>query len=170
MGKSSIILLLIIISLFSISVYFILNKPKPTSVSQDDKSYRSDLRHDAKISIGSSEISVQIAKTSEEKAKGLSGKNFLAEDEGMIFIFINKTYPAFWMIDMNFPIDIIWISEDTIIHIDENVPPPEAKQDKKDLPLYKPPKAINYVLEVSAGFSQKNGIKVGDKVDLTNLK
>jgi uncharacterized protein len=170
MSKSYIIVLLITISLLSISAYFIFDKPKPASVLRNNKTYQTELRHDAKILIGSSEISVQTAKTSEEKAKGLSGKKFLNEDEGMVFVFLNKTYPAFWMIDMNFPIDIIWISEDTIVHIDENVPPPEPEQNEKNLPLYRPPEAINYVLEVNAGFSQKNGIKVGDKVDLTNLK
>ena len=113
---------------------------------------------------------VTVAKTASEKSKGLSGREDLAENHGMIFIFTPKTYPAFWMKDMNFALDIIWISDDTIVHIDENVPPPGKDQKDNELPLYRPPEAVNYVLEVNAGFSQNNGIKVGDKIDLTGLK
>jgi uncharacterized protein len=167
MRKRYILVLIISVSMFA-AVYFFLNKPK--SILPKNENYITQIKHDTKIKIASQEISVQVARTPEEKSKGLSRKLTLSENEGMIFLFPSKTYPSFWMKDMNFGIDIIWISDDTVIHIDKSVPPPIPGQKDEELPLYRPPEPVNYVLEVNSGFSQKYGIDIGDKVDLTSLK
>ena len=83
----------------------------------------------------------------------------------MLFIFDQKYQPSFWMFDMNFPLDIIWISDDVIVDIDRNVPIPKPNTLDYQLPLYTPEKPINYVLEVNAGFCEKNSIEVGDSVE-----
>lgn len=158
-NKYLIAICLIIIS-FLVFQYFNSNNKNPTNT----------IVPVAKVIVSGKQIDVAVARTAQEKANGLSGKTYLAEDEGIIFVFPQKTYPSFWMVDMNFALDIIWISDNTIIHIDENVPPPKNGQKNQDLPLYKPPKAINYVLEVNAGFANENHIKVGDKVELSNLE
>lgn len=163
--------ILVLVFIF-VLVHIIAEKPDPyidshiQNVKQKSQTIRSEIKHDAIIKINEVEITIQTANTTNERAKGLSGKAFLGENEGMIFTFSQKTYPAFWMKDMNFALDIIWILNDTIIHIDENVPSPKPEQNESDLPLYKPPKAVNYVLEVNAGFCQRNGIKVGDSVEI----
>lgn len=150
--------------------YYLFKKPQTFTYPQNYDKGVSTLKHESKVKIGLKEVDLEIVDTPQEKAKGLSGKPSISGDEGMLFIFNNKSYPSFWMKDMNFAIDIIWISDDTIVQIDENVPHPSYDQNDKELPLYRPPIAINYVLEVSAGFSKNNGIKVGDRIDLTNLK
>jgi uncharacterized membrane protein (UPF0127 family) len=131
---------------------------------------QSQITHDVIINISGNEINAQVAQTPTEKARGLSGKTHLAQNEGMIFTFQNKTRPSFWMKDMNFALDIIWILDNKIVHIDKDVQPPNPDQKETSLPLYTPPKAINYVLEVNAGYAQKHGIKVGDSVDFSNLE
>lgn len=157
-----------ILILILASLYFF---NKPNSKTQNiNLASQNQNKTQKSIKINDTEIFVEIAKTIEEKAKGLSERTNLPENQGMIFIFPYKTYPSFWMIDMKIPLDIIWISDNTIIQIDENIQPPESSTKNEELPLYKPSGAINYVLEVNAGFSQKMGIAVGDNVDLTNLK
>lgn len=76
----------------------------------------------------------------------------------------NAGKPAFWMKDMKFDLDLIWIREGKIIGITPNVPHPNSPSDK--LPTYSPPSEINMVLEVNAGWSEKYRVEVGDEVRL----
>ena len=149
-----------------LAVFFFSDIKDSPQIPENDSKVLNSLNHESKIKIGEKEINVEIADTLHEKDKGLSGKTHISDDEGMLFIFTPKTYPGFWMKNMNFAIDIIWISDNTIVQIDENIPPPPPDRKDSDLTLYRPPKAVNFVLEVNAGFSQKNSIKVGDSVKI----
>lgn len=120
-----------------------------------------------KITVGETEIYVDIASTREEKAKGLSGRKNLGENEGMLFIFENKSRPSFWMKDMLIPIDIIWITDNKIVGIEKNVPNPQLTTPDSQLKLYSPHEGIDYVLEVNAGFSEMHAIETGNTVDLS---
>lgn len=111
-------------------------------------------------------IPVQIANNDKDRTQGLSNRNSLAQNEGMLFTFPENSRPFFWMKDMLFSIDIIWINEGKIVHIDQDVPKPEPNTPDYKLPLYSPPTKINYVLEVNAGFTQKYGIKTSDIVEI----
>ena len=122
-----------------------------------------------KITINNTVIYVELAIAPEEKQRGLSGSK-LQENQGMLFVFDNKTIPSFWMKDMLIPLDIIWIEDTKIVQIDENVPAPNSGEPDTNLRLYQPLAPINYVLEVNAGFSEKHGIKVGDAVDLSGIR
>jgi len=117
-----------------------------------------------KVSIGKVDIFVEIADTPEKQVKGLAGRKSLKENEGMLFLFPEEGYKTFWMKGMLIPIDIIWINKDQIVHIDENVLPPNTDTPNHKLNLFTSPYPVDKVLEVHTGFSQKNGIKVGDKV------
>src|SRR3989304_6446445 len=71
----------------------------------------------AQVVIAGTTINVEIAQTEAEREQGLSGHKPLADDEGMLFIFDKPGYHGFWMKDMLFSIDIIWISADKkIVH------------------------------------------------------
>jgi uncharacterized membrane protein (UPF0127 family) len=119
------------------------------------------------VIISGIKIRVDIANTPTLQTKGLSGRESLAEDQGMLFVFSSEAKQFFWMKDMLFPIDIIWINkEKEIVYIDENTPVPEANTPDYKLPLYSSPKPVSYVLEVNADFCQKNNIKVGDNVEI----
>jgi uncharacterized membrane protein (UPF0127 family) len=116
------------------------------------------------VKIGGVNIPVELADTEEKRRQGLSGKTSLPENDGMLFIFDPKSNPNFWMKNMNFPIDIIWISDKKVVRIDKNAEPEPNTPDEK-LKLYYSPGEIDHVLEVNAGFSDKNGLMIGDNVE-----
>ncbi len=112
----------------------------------------------AKIIINNSEIEVELADTQEKRIQGLSGREFLDEDKGMFFIFDEVGEYSFWMKDMNFSIDIIWIGEDLeIVGIEENISPESFPRS------FLPPMPIKYVLETNVGWAEKNNIQIGDE-------
>jgi len=115
------------------------------------------------VKISDNQIEVEIADSSDERSKGLSGRNSLDEGKGMLFVLEQKnTRPGFWMKGMKMPIDIIWINDEKIIQIDSEVPYPD--DNANEFPSYFPKSDIDYVLEVPSGYSNKTGIKEGDQV------
>ena len=120
--------------------------------------------------VGDAEVEVKYANSKSERANGLSNVESLPENSGLLFIFEEpQTQPSFWMKDMNFPIDIIWISADKVVQIDYDVPPPEPNTPDNELTVYSPKQPVDYVLEVNGGFSSKNNIEVGNSVVLPNV-
>ncbi|MDQ5930917.1 MAG: uncharacterized protein QG674_81 [Patescibacteria group bacterium] len=109
--------------------------------------------YDALISIGSKTIPVTIADTEEERNLGLSGTKSLNPDTGKLFVFDSEGVYGFWMKDMSYDIDIIWIDSDfRVIAINKAV-------SKDSYPeIFLPPKEVSYVLEVPSGFSTDNNI------------
>ena len=113
------------------------------------------------VKIGNNVIKVQIADNPDTYAKGLSGRDSLATDEGMLFVFERPAQPGFWMKDMKFPIDIVWISQDKkIVAIT-----PSLGVDSYPA-TFRPPEPVLYVLEVNAGISARNGWLAGDSVEI----
>lgn len=115
------------------------------------------------IKIDTTEINIEIAKTNDERSKGLSNRTSLNENTGMIFVFPKNSKPVFWMKDTKIPLDIIWINDNKIIGIDKNVEPELGILDAK-LKKYPAPDDVDYVLEVNAGFSDKNNIKLDQTI------
>jgi uncharacterized membrane protein (UPF0127 family) len=100
-----------------------------------------------------------VSASNEQKTKGLSVKDELAEKEAMLFVFDNEAQHTFWMKDMKFPIDIIWIdSNKTVVHIEHNLQPCSSEL---LCPTYKPTDDSLYVLETIGGFAKKHGIVEG---------
>lgn len=117
------------------------------------------------VKIGDTSIKAEVAKTEAEREKGLSGREKLEKNSGMLFVIDGgKTSPTFWMKGMKFSIDIIWIKSGRIIQIDKKVEAPGVGTPDNKLKLYNPKSAVDYVLEVNPGFSDLNNIKVGDTV------
>lgn len=114
----------------------------------------------SKVRIGSNVFTVDVAVTSIEKMKGLSGRESLAANHGMLFVYDHKEQYEFWMRRMKFPLDFIWIADRTIIDISENITPPTSIFPA----IVKPQSGADKVLEVSAGTIQSAGIKIGDTV------
>ncbi|QQS22681.1 DUF192 domain-containing protein [bacterium] len=127
-----------------------------------------DKLYSTPVQIGNNKLLVQIADTDSLRQKGLSGTKRLTHNQGMLFDFTNTANrrPSFWMKDMNFSIDIIWIKDNKIIGIEKSVPAPEINTPDYELKTYSPPGSITHVLEVNAGWSDQNGISVGDKIEL----
>ncbi len=114
------------------------------------------------IDFGSVRVKTELALTQAEHSMGLSGRESLAEGDGMFFVFDKPGNYSFWMKDMNFPIDIIWLDQDLkIVHIKHNASPIYYPE------LYEPGVPALYVLEVVSGFAEKNNLKVGDMASFT---
>lgn len=107
-------------------------------------------------------ISVTFATANDEQAKGLSGCSSIELGQGMYFSFSQKTDAVFWMKDMIIPIDIIWISDNKVIKIEHNVPVPLDN----NLIKYRPPFAVDAVLEIGAGHADNYGITEGATVQI----
>lgn len=113
----------------------------------------------SRIKIKDTSVNVEIVKTAEAQARGLSGRENLQEDEGMLFDFEKPDVYYFWMKDMKFPIDIIWFDENRkIIYIEKNITPESYPQS------FGPDQNAKYVLEVVSGFTEKYNIKIGDEI------
>lgn len=119
---------------------------------------------ETKIQVGSNIINVELADTPAERARGLSGRDSLATDSGMLFVFPESKKYQFWMKGMKIPIDIIFINGGKVVDFLKNVPPPQPNQKDADLPLLQPTTAVDMVLEVSSGYIDQKGIVVGDNV------
>lgn len=121
------------------------------------------------FTIGRTQMSVWISDTPQKLSQGLSGKSSLPDDVGMLFIFPKQDIrPTFWMKDMYFDIEIIWINDGKISQI-TSASAPESSTPDQYLKLYVPADPIDMVLEVNTGFSQKYNIKPGDRIKVPSL-
>ncbi|MBP6060784.1 MAG: DUF192 domain-containing protein [Candidatus Pacebacteria bacterium] len=112
------------------------------------------------VTIGGETIKVELAETPAERAQGLSGRKNLAGDTGLLFIFEKPGHYPFWMKDMNFPIDIIWISRNNQIVFIEKTATRESYPKNFGGEV-----ESSYVLEVVAGFADKHNLAIGDQVE-----
>lgn len=109
------------------------------------------------IKIGGVDMVVTLARTEEERQQGLSDTESLPAMTGKLFIFEQPARYGFWMKDMNYAIDIIWIDENyKVVHIEESVSPDTFPES------FKPSAPALYVLETNAGFSQQYSVRKGD--------
>lgn len=103
------------------------------------------------------EIWVEVAKTPEERSRGLMGRKHLGKDEGMLFIFETEDYHGFWMKNTLIPLSIAFLDRDCqIVWITDMKP--------LTLDSHVPPNPIRYALEMNKGWFSSNGIKAGDVV------
>lgn len=121
------------------------------------------------VQINENVLKVEIADTKDKRSKGLGGKEKLASDEGMLFIFPELKKHSFWMKGLKFPLDFIWIKGNSIVDIIKDVPPPGEGQKDEDLPIYLPITEVDKVLEVNAQTVDRLGIKVGDDITISDI-
>lgn len=118
------------------------------------------------VRVGDEEFTVELAVTREEQIQGLSDRPSLAPHTGMLFIYKQQSRHDFWMKNMHFPLDMIWISADcTVADASLNVPPPGPDQTLDQLPLYSSGAPVKYVLEINGGEAAANGIQPGVGVE-----
>lgn len=112
-------------------------------------------------------LAVEIADTVAKRGIGLGGRENLATDSGMLFVFEKEGTYQFWMKGLNFPLDFIWIRDGTVVDILPEVPNPSPGQSDESLPRLEPVVPVDKVLEVNSGYAQRYGIDVGDKIELS---
>lgn len=116
---------------------------------------RATLNRDKIIFIGDCKFDIEIVKTPDARRKGLSNRNNLCVDCGMFFKFFQEGAYGFWMKDMRFPIDLIWLKNGRVVGFVKNF----SEISKKTIT---PPELINQVLELNAGKIDRCNIKIGD--------
>jgi|GEM_PF-576394 len=137
---------------------FLIFKPSQTGWSDTDQ---------AIIAFPRGTITAEVASSTLKQYRGLSGHAPLAKDTGMLFVFGNAHKYPFVMRGMTFPLDFIWLVDNRVADIDENIPPPTPG---KSAQIVEPREPITMVLEVPAGTINRLAIHVGDSVAITQEK
>jgi uncharacterized membrane protein (UPF0127 family) len=106
-------------------------------------------------------INLEAATTTAEQEHGLSDRPSLSPDQGMLFIFPTPGFYQFWMINMSFPLDMIWLDQNfKVVGIKKDATPASYPT------TFSPDAPASYVIEVNAGFVDEYGIKEGETLDI----
>ncbi len=114
----------------------------------------------ATVKIKQTEFIVDLAITPKEKTRGLSFRKTVLPKHGMLFVYENKDKYPFWMKDMQFPLDFVWIDGNIIVDVTKNVPPANSES----MQVVKPNTPVNKILEINAGEIDTYNIQIGDTV------
>ena len=116
----------------------------------------------SEIEVNGKKFQVEIADTNEERMRGLSNRESLDKESGMLFVFNGPGLHSFWMKDMSFALDFVWIRSGEVVEITRNVFPAD----------YQPPNVlsskekVDMILEINAGEAERFGLEVGDGTKL----
>lgn len=111
------------------------------------------------VHIGGRNVQVTVVDTPASRERGLSGRSGLASDEGMLFVFPSDGKYGFWMKDMRFPIDIVWLSgRGEVLDMRTSVSPASYPA------VFEPKAPARFVLELPAGFTDAYTVRIGDEV------
>lgn len=122
-----------------------------------------DQRRFADLPLDDQYYSVILSETPAQIKQGLSYRESIGAD-GMLFLFERETQPVFWMYEMRFPLDFIWIRNNEVVDIQQNVQPPRPETPDSQIARVQPNQPVTAVLEVPAGFIEKKSIKIGTRV------
>lgn len=105
------------------------------------------------------ELTVEVPETMEDFRRGLSHRDDLPEDRGMLFVFPQDTETTFWMKDTSIPLSIAFIAADGVIVGIRDMEPFSTE-------LHSSPQPYRYAVEVNQGWFQEHGLEVGDRVEI----
>ena len=112
----------------------------------------------------------EVVDTPALRSRGLSGRESLTQQTGMLFVFQTGRASTFWMKEMMFALDFVWIGVDcTVVDTTLDVPPPEPGTPTSALPLYSSADPAAYTFEINAGEVVRHGIEVGDEVRFSRI-
>lgn len=114
------------------------------------------------VRVGAAEVGAEIADSEAERRRGLSGRDDLPEDRGMLFVYRDRAVRSYWMKGVRFPLDIIWIDRGRVTGIEADVPVPQGQT-----PIYSSPTPADRVLEVRGGWAARHGVEPGDRVEVS---
>jgi len=116
-------------------------------------------------------LDVQVAETDAQKSRGLMFQKQLPYDQGMIFVFQDKQVVPIWMLNMQFPLDVIWFdATGNVVHIEKNVAPCKSPIETATCTVENGGgKNAKYVLEVTAGFVEKFNITENSKLKIISI-
>jgi len=106
-------------------------------------------------------VTAEVVSKLQDMELGLMNRPGMKQDHGMLFVFDSDGQRAFWMKNMHFSLDILWINrEGRIVYIGRNIPACSADP----CPVYAPAEAARWVLELNSGYTASHGWKLGDKI------
>jgi uncharacterized membrane protein (UPF0127 family) len=143
----AIVLGVLFVNMVSNNIHFPFSQPKSTAV------------------IDGHTFHVKVATTQQDQEQGLSDTPSLPTDQGMLFVFQKPDFYGFWMRNMNYPLDIIYIQNNKIVSIAQNVSKP--KDPTSPLPVYKPSDPADKVLEINGGLTNTYHISIHDTVSIS---
>ena len=116
-------------------------------------------------------LQVEIADTDPARTRGLMFHDKLPYDKGMIFVFDDEQVRSMWMLNMQFPLDVIWFdSKGDVVHIEKNVAPCKSAIETMTCTFQNAEsKKAKYVLEVTAGFVDKFNITEESKLQIISI-
>lgn len=158
-----------------IILFFIRTQPSPphplsTAVREGEQQQKQDNPNltktpTKKIILKNKEINLLVVQTPDETMWGLSDFPSLPPDTGMMFIFLRPGIYSFWMKDMRFSLDMIWLDSDNrVVTIHENISPDTYYKNPSE--LFLPTSPASAVIEVPSGFVEKNNLSVGDRLQI----
>ncbi len=113
------------------------------------------------VKVGGADFRVELAITPEQQIKGLSLRPSLSPGAGMLFVYRHQSRYRFWMKDMQFHLDIVWIGPDCDVVDGTLNAEPEPDLEPQQLARYTPEVPAQYVLEINAGQAGASGIEAG---------
>jgi uncharacterized membrane protein (UPF0127 family) len=112
-------------------------------------------------------VSLEVVSKPKDLEHGLMDRPSMDMDKGMLFVFQKDDKYPFWMKNMHFSLDIVWINRDKeIVYVAGDIP----ACTKDPCPVYTPDEPARYVLEVHAGYADIHGWNPGDKVELNDIQ
>ena len=112
------------------------------------------------VMLGNTLFTLEVADTFALHERGLSYRQSLAPQTGMLFVFDTPGMYYFWMKDMNFPIDIIWLDQNKkVVHIEHSLSPSTYPDS------FGPETPTQYVIEIPAGEAKQANFVIGDTVN-----
>ena len=122
------------------------------------------------VEINDGKFEVEVADTPWLRDRGLRGRSYLPEREGMLYIPDGPAAGRFWMKGMLFSLDFIWIDRDCrVVDLATYVDVPRPSTPDDDIPRYRSYPRAAYTLEVNAGEVDRFRIRVGDSVKFENV-
>jgi len=116
------------------------------------------------VYLNNQKIWLLLADNPQKRTQGLSGRSGLPQNSGLLFLFDEPGNYSFWMKEMKFSLDFVFIENDQIVDLSENVAYPQNGEEPQTIIAKRD---FNKVLELNAGLVKKMGIRVGQKIKIS---
>lgn len=160
------ILFIIMLAIFWIVVNKQVNTQSPLEPAQNNKQVKVDR---PQLVLKGQIFDLEVMDTPAKQREGLSGRDALASDQAMVFVFDQAKIMDFWMKDMKFNIDLLWVKDNEIVAWEKNMLAPDPNLPDNKLQHYTSPFPVDKVIELPSGTIDSLSLKLNDKVELLNL-
>lgn len=149
--------------IFETILFIVILTPIYYSIETQNKSQKVI---EGNVTINGKTFEIELADEPTERSRGLMFRESLQRDKGMLFLFDREGVYSFWMMNVNFNLDIIWInSNGNVVHIEKDVP-----SCFESCPVYSPKDSAKYIFEINSGVADELHLQVGSFVNINITK